>query len=496
MKLLRPLLAGVALVVFPGLAAAESPTPVQLRYQFTPGQTNAYQVAFETTVGEQTTTLAGVVFVEVRKVEEGVATVGFAGSLLPRGAPGPNPMFGPPFRSFGNPWLPRQMTLQPNSDLRVDARGQVVRQWFHGPALPAPFGRVMGLCFQSVPATATAEWRSVAEVLIDDETDTNEGPGRHFGPYGELSSGYQLAARRTEQARLAEVTDDAATIESKVELASLLGAAGEPRFQASSEGRIVLDRRTGWVRSAEYHGQSVTTTATMTLRRPMTLRLRWLEGDELARQLAALRPAESPPAKITSAELPGLLRDLEAVDETARMTAINRFQISEVEEVTPELLAAAVKLAGSPGYPERAAAGNLLGRYGTTEQVPAMVKLVAWSQPGNHREVIEALGRLKDPRAIAPLADLIARGNYNSDLVAQTLQRFGPVAETAALDLFQERYGQTRRLACVLLGEVGTRKSIEVLREQMLDADDQVSQAATQALRAIQQREPDVAAQQ
>lgn len=472
--------------------AADAVTPVEIRYRFAPDQTNAYRVSFETTVGEQTSTLAGVVFVHVRKVEDGVATLGFRGNVTPLATAGQPPMLGVPYHPFGGPWRPGPITLHPNSEIRVDELGQVVRQSSYGPELPAPFGSVMGLFFHAVPGAAGAEWQSTADVLIEDETAANERPGRYFGPYGDARSGYQLAARRTAKTRLTATADAAVTVESRVEVASWLKSGGEPRLKAISEGVIVLDRKTGWVRSAEYRSQSVTTTVNLMLRRPMSLSVRLLEGDELKRELAALTPADAPPPKITSAELPCLLRDLESVDETTRMTAINRFQVGEVEEVTAELLAAAVKLSGSPDYPERAAAGHLLGRYGTSEQVPAMLKLVAWSQPGNQREVLEALGRLKDPRAIVPLTDLIARGNYESDFVVQMLQHFGPVAETAALNLFKERHTQTRRLACVLLGEVGTRKSTDTLREQMLDPEEQVAQAATQALRAIQQRESDL----
>jgi hypothetical protein len=493
MRLLPALSLAAGVVLAGRLSAGDAPTPIPLGYQFTSGQTNAYRVDLETVTGDQTSALAGVIFVHVRKVEEGVATVGLSGSLMPRPGGEMGPMFGRPPGPLGEMWRPRPVVLQPNHELSVNALGQVVRQRSVAPGVPTALGSVNTLFFQSVPEAPSFEWRSESEVWIEDETATDDGPMRHHAPYADPRFGHLLAVTRTEAARFKEVTEAAVTIESKIELASRIQSAGAPRLKASAERQIVFDRRTGWIRSAEIRGQSWLTTAYWTLRRPVTLRLRFLEGDDLAKELASLQPVESPPAKITSTELTGLLRDLESHDEAVRMTAIQRFQVAEVDEVTPELLAAAVKLAASPNFPERVAAGRLLGRYGTTEQVPAMLKLVAWSQPGNQREVLDALARLKDPRAIGPLADSIARGNFDSDYIVQVLRGFGPAAELAALSLFKERHTQTRRQACVLLGEVGTRKSAESLREMMLDPDEQIAQTAAQALRAIQQREADAA---
>jgi len=170
---------------------------------------------------------------------------------------------------------------------------------------------------------------------------------------------------------------------------------------------------------------------------------------------------------------------------------MGRLQTAEVEEITPDLLNAAVKLAGSSDHSARMAAGRVLGHYGTAEQVPAMLKLLAWSQFGMHSEILEALVRLKDSRAIPALVNLIARGSHDSESFVRALRSFGSAAEPAALGLFKERHAQTRRLACVLLGDVGSSKSVDVLREQVADPDEQVAQAAAQALRAIQQRESD-----
>ncbi|MHB1308997.1 MAG: hypothetical protein ACYC23_18120, partial [Limisphaerales bacterium] len=271
---------GALLAVAAGGLTAESSAPVQLRYQFTPGQTNAYRVSFETVANEQPATVAGVVFVHVRRVEEGVATLAFSGSLMPRIPRGQAPFMGMLFRPGSGTWMPRPITLQPNVEIRVDDRGRMVRQSVFGASFPPPFGSIMNLFFQPVPATATTEWRAEAEVLIEDESASDDAHSPPSGPYDPTRSTFQLAATRIQTARLVAVTEATATIETRVELVSLLRSGAEPRLQAVIEGQVDFDRQLGWIRSLELHGQSVTTTATLTQRRPMSLSVRRLEGDE------------------------------------------------------------------------------------------------------------------------------------------------------------------------------------------------------------------------
>jgi hypothetical protein len=238
MKSLPSLLSGGGLLLAATLAAAAAVEAVQLRYQFEPGATNAYRVSFEATSGEQTSAVAGVVFVRVRKVEEGVGTLGFNGSLVPRSAPGVSPMMGMPFRPIGGPWMPRHLVLQPNAEIRVDELGRVVRQWSYGPGLPLPFGNVMGLFFQPVPAAASVAWDSAGAVWIEDETATDDMPGRYMGPYGDNRSAHQLAALRTEKARITEVTETTATIESRVGCRARRSRPGNRASRRSVKGRL------------------------------------------------------------------------------------------------------------------------------------------------------------------------------------------------------------------------------------------------------------------
>ncbi|MCZ7638003.1 MAG: HEAT repeat domain-containing protein [Verrucomicrobia bacterium] len=478
-------------IASPGLTAG---TPDVPRYRFTPAQTNAYRVTLETTFQDEPTTLAGVVFVITRAVEEGVATIGFQGTVSPQSMRGP--AFGGPFPpGMGGGWFPRPVHLQPQVALGVDPWGRVVQETSFDTDLPAPFGSLPALFFEPVPPATPGEWSTRAECGIPDETPplaARRGPA-NYPPY--YYGGYpgrpptRLAVNRTVRGRVTESTETTMSWAKSIELTSLLLSGDTPRLQASAEGTVVFDRTLGQLRELRLQALSTVTTPTLTQRRPMALEVRRLEGDELGQALEALKPQpEGPPPPIPADELTQLLLDAEVPDDTRRVTALNRLQTAKVESPTPELLALAVRLAQSADYTARATGASLLGRYGTAAELPAMLRLLQWSQPGEQPGVLERVGCLKDPRAIGPLADLVARGSGDVQAALNALKGFGAAAEPAALALLEQRHAETRRQVCWLLGEIGTAKSLEPLRRQMLEPDSQVSQAATTALRAVSQR--------
>jgi len=117
-----------------------------------------------------------------------------------------------------------------------------------------------------------------------------------------------------------------------------------------------------------------------------------------------------------------------------------------------------------------------------------MIRLLRRAEQGNRRELMDGLRRLKDSRAIEPLADLVARGGFDAQGATEILGSFGPAAEEAALQLLKERNLETRRYACDILRQVGGARSLEPLKAQMLERDQNLNQAATTAARAVQDR--------
>ncbi len=91
----------------------------------------------------------------------------------------------------------------------------------------------------------------------------------------------------------------------------------------------------------------------------------------------------------------------------------------------------------------REGALEILATYGAKEQVPVLVRALKTPISNNVRhQIVQALGRLKDPRAIKPLAALLAEGsvdqfgyvNGRENGVVQALINSGPEAEDAVLD--------------------------------------------------------------
>jgi HEAT repeat protein len=148
-------------------------------------------------------------------------------------------------------------------------------------------------------------------------------------------------------------------------------------------------------------------------------------------------------------------------------------------------------LTESDSYPRQSAV-NFVCKYATSEQFPALLKLLKDPDFSVRQNTLKAIGRLNDEHAIAPLVDLIARGGQMNQMpqdITACLVAFGPAAEDAVLGLLSERNSDTRRQACTLLQQIGTDKSLEPLQKQVGDPDQSVSQAAVDAIRAIKSRQ-------
>jgi HEAT repeat protein len=133
---------------------------------------------------------------------------------------------------------------------------------------------------------------------------------------------------------------------------------------------------------------------------------------------------------------------------------------------------------------------NFLGSHATTNEVPVLLKLLKDSDWSSRQAATKALGKLKDERAIQPLADLIARSGsmYGQDASA-ALINIGAPAERAVIALLNERNADTQRQACNILQQIGTDVSLDPLQKLVGDGDQSTSQAAVEAIRAIKQRQ-------
>jgi hypothetical protein len=459
-----------------------------LHYEFTPKTTNAYRVTLTAILNDDRPTLSGNILVNVASLgADDVASVGFNGSLTPKAARnGFRPMMMPEWwsRPVYLAGYPGPLTVE------VDGQGRVLRERAMGGELPPPLGNLERLFFEPLPAPPTAHWQTRNEVLIVEDpalASTANGPvGYMGGYYGDGRNPVRLSAVQTAEYRLTKTDAQTVTLHKQVTVRSLWLTGKQPRFEASGEGDIVFDRGLGRVRSVQMHCESRTTTETTVRRIPFTLRVESLEGDELAKALQPPKPEA--PTILKAAELEALLRDLASDDQGKRIGAASRLNSAEIESPTPELFAAIARRIDDEDATFRMTALHVLGRYGQAEQVPLMIRLLRSADQGNRRELLDGLRRLQDSRTIEPLADLVAQGGFDAQGAAEILASFGPATEDAALQLLKERNLETRRYACDILRQVGGPRSLEPLKAQMLEHDQNLNQAATNAARAVQDR--------
>lgn len=188
---------------------------------------------------------------------------------------------------------------------------------------------------------------------------------------------------------------------------------------------------------------------------------------------------------------PRLLRMLAADDRNLRGESLRALR--ERANHDPAWLrarrdAVAAALAGLMGERDdglRGEAARMLLSIARPDDVPALARFLEGPENPARVEVMEALARMGDPRAAAPIAAYLGR---DPDRAVRCLVALGPPAEPAALAALGELSGEVRRRACEVLREIGTSDSLERLRRVARDPDESVARAAEEAIAAIRGR--------
>jgi HEAT repeats/PBS lyase HEAT-like repeat len=133
----------------------------------------------------------------------------------------------------------------------------------------------------------------------------------------------------------------------------------------------------------------------------------------------------------------------------------------------------------------RAAAAAALATWTEPENAQALVAALKDSDLVVRRQVLEALGKLKDPSTAPAVAAMLPESRHDA---AACLKAMGPAAEDAVLPYLKHADHWVRMEAAKVLGDVGTDKSLPGLRELSESRDGLAPGAAKQAMEAIRKR--------
>jgi len=501
--------------IAPNVDAARTPP---LCYRPSPNQTNTYRVEIELRGEGGTETTAGNITVTTRAIGSNVIALAFRGSLTPRRDVPTSPAYG----LSGYPRWFAPASFSTGSEIQFDESGRVLRIAGDYP-LPLPLGTFAQLFVELLPASEKSRWE-ITETLSALDDSISFGPAASFfgaqstgapyyaGPNYPRGSAAVIAVNRKTKYQVASSTPDRLTIKKSFALDSLLQAGNEPRLSASGEGEFVFDRRQGLIRSVELQTKAVMNTESVTRRMTAVLHLKLLEGKE---RDAALHPSTSQPVtakqifspesalelerpsptprpqkKLSSDEVSKLMDDLKSEDTSARVNAASKFQTFELAATAPpELLTLMAGMLTNADSSMRMAAAKVIADQGTSEHVPLLIKLLKSNDHSARYSALRGLGRLKDKQAAEPLVAMIAAGGSDGYQAVEALNKIGADAEDAALTLLKERHNETKRQGCRILGTIGTKKSLDPLRELMLEPDYSLSSAASEAVKAIMARQ-------
>jgi len=211
------------------------------------------------------------------------------------------------------------------------------------------------------------------------------------------------------------------------------------------------------------------------------LLLAQLAGEPEDRRAALLLARELPGKEVTAALSAGLF----ALAPEAQAQVLAALADRGDMAATPAVRAA---LQGDPAA--RAAAARALGRLGTHEDVPALLRLVAAPRGETSAAALEALGRLRGVETDAALIALVEHGEQHLRAAAvQAVARRGSAAAAPALlRLARGEDAALRTAALRALGGTATVVEVPALVEVLRVADAADAQAAEQALTAVYAR--------
>lgn len=480
----------VALGVSGVAVAAAAP---DLHYQFKAGSNYVYSMRLEANEPRYISTLSGTVTYAAKTATAEAMTLTAKGSLqsghkAKEGTGYARPPMGPGMSGmlrvggfrFGAPSYVGGPFSTPD-EVEISGKGQVLRE-SGDTSLPQALGALNRLLVEPLPAAGKDS------LVLDGNCTVILEEKVFVTPMSYRLKEVRMPAREKVTYTVGAVTGDTVEIRKTYELATAAKVGGVARFEMKGEGTNVFDVKLGVLRELGLEATIVEASENVTVRTPLKLVCKLLEGEALAAaQKAATLPARAELKPLTDGERTSLLADLRSPDKARRTVALHKAGSVKPAGDKGEVAALLLPLLKDTDQFTRQHAAKGLGVWGASDAVEPLLALLEDTQFNVRWAAIDALAFLQDARAAAPLAGLVA-AKKDTHQATGALKGLGRVAEPEVLKLLADTKAEVRREACQILKAIGTAASVTALEKAASDKDQLVSMFAKQALKDVKER--------
>jgi hypothetical protein len=468
---------------------AEDNVPL-LRYGFAAGKQYAFQVKIQAEAEKYDEVREGVLTYTVTSAKDKEFVLKPSGTLpaqikphaneiiMPRGPLG---LMGP--RGFMGPGFQEGITFNRQGE-KIVSRELT--------PLPYLLGDMELLVIEEFPVEAKSNWEKQREVEIVERDSGGPFPRFAFGG-SRLADGKHTTAKEQINYAIVKNDKDALEISKKYSLLASPEADKPNRFEMTGEGQFTFDLTEGVIKSFSMKYECRENEKNVIRKYPITLTYRLLSPEELAEQKKKAEEARAAAAKAKEpkdfepGERARLLRDLKSTDTHRIQTAADRLANAPVDDKPADVSKAlALLLRHSDGWVQKSAAKALVV-WATSEAENALVKASQSEDVFVRNPAIEALGKLKTAKAAEAVAVQMYQQNSRQE-ASKALKAMGPVAEDATIDCLKDRDMWVRAEACLVLQEIGGKKSLQALRDISLKLAGNASREASKAISAIELR--------
>jgi HEAT repeat protein len=134
-----------------------------------------------------------------------------------------------------------------------------------------------------------------------------------------------------------------------------------------------------------------------------------------------------------------------------------------------------------------AEAARVLARWGTAENIPALLTALESQSVMVRWGVLDAIGYFPDNRTAEATAHHLVPAQDRQH-ASKALQMMGPKAEAAVAPSLTNKDVGVRLAACRVLKAIGTKASADALKQAASDSNTAVARAAEEALQAANGR--------